>query len=435
MIQSFFINNFKSYKSAQFKLAPLTVLIGANASGKSNAIEALRLMSWISNGNKLSSIKFAVEQSGGPVRGRVSDLARGDLRGFSLGFFGGLTDGLHSTTDYNRFIVSLREEEDELYIVDERVTSVKSIVPLYEVFEPSDTVGHDLKVAYNNFARGGVKPKVRCVDQQPVFIQLESSARFDSGHKKSSQIIPSVCSRIQKWLNGMAFLDPSPGAMRGYGHETDDTLSQDGSNLSGVLYNLCKNPDVKSEVLSLIRALPEQEISDIFFIKTARGEVMLSLVETFGGEKRNFDASLLSDGTLRVLSIATALLSAPEGSVVVVEEIDNGVHPSRAQKLLHAIVDLAERRSLKVVLSTHNPALLDSVPDRSIGEVVFCYRDNENGSSKLTALKDFAKFPSLISRGSLGYLMTEGIIDRFAKAEEDSGRDALKWLQRVRSQS
>ena len=47
MLSSFTIQNFKSYRDATLKLAPLTVLIGANASGKSNAIEGLRLLSWI----------------------------------------------------------------------------------------------------------------------------------------------------------------------------------------------------------------------------------------------------------------------------------------------------------------------------------------------------------------------------------------------------
>ena len=56
---------------------------------------------------------------------------------------------------------------------------------------------------------------------------------------------------------------------------------------------------------------------------------MIELTETFGGTETVFDATLLSDGTLRVLAIAAAVLSAPEGSLVVIEEVDNGVHPSQ----------------------------------------------------------------------------------------------------------
>lgn len=57
VLSSFTIKNFKSYREATLKLAPLTVLIGANASGKSNAIEALRLLSWIAEGKRLGAIR------------------------------------------------------------------------------------------------------------------------------------------------------------------------------------------------------------------------------------------------------------------------------------------------------------------------------------------------------------------------------------------
>lgn len=40
MIERIDISNFKSCKKASLPLAPLTVLVGANASGKSNALEA-----------------------------------------------------------------------------------------------------------------------------------------------------------------------------------------------------------------------------------------------------------------------------------------------------------------------------------------------------------------------------------------------------------
>ena len=126
-------------------------------------------------------------------------------------------------------------------------------------------------------------------------------------------------------------------------------------NLSGVLYNLCQDEDVKDEVLEFIKALPEQDIEEISFVETPRSEVMVSLTETFGGGSRNHDAALLSDGTLRVLGIAAAILSAP-GRLVVIEEIDNGVHPSRAAQLLNQMSRIAKERDLRVLISSHNPA-------------------------------------------------------------------------------
>ena len=164
---------------------------------------------------------------------------------------------------------------------------------------------------------------------------------------------------------------------------------------------------------------------------------MIQLTETFGNQTRDYDASLLSDGTLRVLSIAAAMLSAPAGSLVVIEEIDNGVHPNRARHLLENIRDIAERRGLRVLLSTHNPAMLDALPDSALPDVLFCYRDPQDGSSRVTRLQDVPDYPELIAQDSLGGLVTSGALDRFVKQPRSLDRQALalKWLENVKARS
>lgn len=164
---------------------------------------------------------------------------------------------------------------------------------------------------------------------------------------------------------------------------------------------------------------------------------MIQLTETFGNQTRDYDASLLSDGTLRVLSIAAAMLSASAGSLVVIEEIDNGVHPNRARHLLENIRDIAERRGLRVLLSTHNPAMLDALPDSALPDVLFCYRDPQDGSSRVTRLQDVPDYPELIAQDSLGGLVTSGALDRFVKQPRSLDRQALalKWLENVKARS
>lgn len=196
-------------------------------------------------------------------------------------------------------------------------------------------------VAYNNFARGGKKPQIRCSDQTAVLCQLMSSARFFGGHKKAQKEIPSTTHR-------------------------------------------------------------------------------------------------LSDGTLRILAIASAILSAPEGALVVVEEIDNGVHPSRARQLLDRVSRIAKEHELRVLISSHNPALLDALPDDAAPHVVFCYRNPEDGASRLVRLNDLPDYPELVAQGPVGHLMTQGIIERFVKehpGSEERKRRAHDWLNALRRQT
>lgn len=444
MLTAITLEDFKSYRSARLPLAPLTVLIGANASGKSNAIEAMRLLSWLAQGQKLSAIQYAVQSGDRVVRGTVEDLPfeRGDAFGL-----GAETD----RAEWNRLTMRVQRRADGLHIVAETLTHNGANVPLYTLDQPSGERGTDCGVAYNNFARGK-KPHVTCSDQQAIFTQLTSPATFEAAHKDARARIPPVVQALERWLSDMLFLDPVPARMREYAFPSDKKLQGDGRNLSAVLYNLWgadrdkaieaarENEEPyktqRQAILSFIQSLPEQDIARLSFLEEPRGGVMVQLTETFGGRSRDVDASLLSDGTLRVLSIAAAMLSAPEGSLVVIEEIDNGVHPSRARHLLENIRAIAERRGLRVLLSTHNPAMLDALPDAALPDVLFCYRDPHDGSSRVVRLQDVPDYPELIAQGSLGALVTTGALERFVKQSQTLDRKAraLAWLEAIRQE-
>lgn len=445
MLTAITLEDFKSYRSARLPLAALTVLIGANASGKSNAIEGMRLLSWLAQGQKLSAIQYAIQSGERVVRGMVEDLPfeRGDAFGL-----GAETD----RTEWNRLTMRVQRRADGLHIVAETLTHDGASVPLYTLDQPSAERGTDCGVAYNNFARGGRKPHVTCSDQQAIFTQLTSPATFEAAHKNARARIPPVVQALERWLSDMLFLDPVPARMREYAFPSDKKLQGDGRNLSAVLYNLwgadrdktieaarANEEPYKTQrqaILSFIQSLPEQDIARLSFLEEPRGGVMVQLTETFGGRSRDVDASLLSDGTLRVLSIAAAMLSAPEGSLVVIEEIDNGVHPSRARHLLENIRSIAERRSLRVLLSTHNPAMLDALPDAALPDVLFCYRDPQDGSSRVARLQDVPDYPELIAQGSLGALVTTGALERFVKQPHalDRKARALAWLEAIRQE-
>jgi len=437
MLVTFTFSNFKSFKDAELQLGPLTVLIGANAAGKSNAIEALRLLSWLAQGQKLSSIQYAVNSADRVVRGRIDDLCHRGESEFGLGC---VTDDLR----WNRLSMRISLREGELHISSERIGELTAAVPLYDMDQPSRGLNTDAGVAYNNFARGGNKPHVTVSDQMAVFAQLESAVRFESSHRKAQETIPEVSKRFQSLLSNILFLDPVPARMREYSFTNDKRLLGDGTNLSSVLFRLWgAEPDAQVEpyatqraaILAFIQSLPEQEIAGLSFLDGPRGEVMVQLLETFGGNPAPYDASLLSDGTLRVLAIAAAMLSAQEGSLVVIEEIDNGVHPSRARHLLDSIRTIAERRKLRVLLSTHNPAMLDALPDVAIPDVVFCYRDPDGGASKLIRMHDIPDAPELLIQGPLGHLLTSGALERFVKTHRGSEarkKKAKAWLQSLR---
>lgn len=457
MLTSFHLKNFKSFKQdAVLPLASLTVLIGANAAGKSNALEGLRLLSWLAQGNKLSAIQHAVNQADKVVRGRVPDIFQKGETKFTLGC------SMDAILGANMLDMELELRGDDLHIVAERMGGGIDI-PLYDMDQASKGYSTEARVAYDNFSRGGNKPHIPVSDQMAVFAQLDSPASFHANHKSAQQQIPRACKQYQDVLSNILFLDPAPAKMRDFSFLADKRLGGDGANLSSVLFRLWyggeqaefnyageemkdKSVDIpggisdltadRAEILSFIQSLPEQDIQGLSFLKGPRNDVMVQLVESFGGVRRAYESALLSDGTLRVLAIAAAMLSAPEGSLVVIEEIDNGVHPSRARHLLERIQTVAEQRKLRVLLSTHNPAMLDALPDKAVPDVVFCYRDPVLGDSRLVRLGSLPDAPELLIQDTLGHLMTTGALERFVKTHPGSQarkEKAKAWLASLKA--
>lgn len=427
MFSEFRYENFKSYREAHFPLAPLTLLIGTNASGKSNALEGIRFLSWLSQGRRLDDALRAVQEDDVAIRGTLNTLGYHGADTFSLGC------SMTSTHPWEHFEVTLQVEGKEMRIADETIYGDHSKVPLYEIVQSPGEYGYEVKVAYNNFRQGGIKPQIACSNQRAIITQLDTPSRFNNAD--SRQKIPQIADQFRQALTQILFLDPDPRRMREYSFANETELIGDGRNLSGVLYNLCQAPERKKEILNFIKALPEQDFQDIGFVETPRSEVMVELTESFGARHETWDAPILSDGTLRVLAVGAAVLSAPEGSLIAIEEIDNGVHPSRAGMLLKSIQETAEERNLRVILTSHNPALLDSLPDTSIPHVVCCYRDPEEGDSCLVRLEDLHKYPELVARGPLGRLMTQGIIEQYLHDQSDPEEQRRKdkaWLETVR---
>lgn len=423
MITSIAIQNWKSFREARLSVAPLTLMLGANASGKSNAIEAIRCLSWLAEGRRLSEIVSSVQGDDPLIRGTLENLTRYGEPCFTLGCE---TDD----ADWDRYCIEVQVSPEGLRVTNEEITAPSGGTPLFSVHEPAAEFSHAVEVQYNNFSRGGKKPRIPATDEQSVLSQLTTPARFGA-HGKAQEIIPAVVERFRTALTETLFLDPDPRRMRQYSFIVDNGLKGDGSNLSSVLYELCERRQQKTDVLGFIRELPEQNFRNLTFVRTPRNEVMLQLTESFARRRQTWDAPVLSDGTLRVLAVAAALLSAPEGSLVVIEEIDNGVHPSRAGMLLANIERIATERRLRVLLTSHNPALVDTLPAEATPDIVYCYRDPAEGDSRLVRLEDLPNYPELVARGPLGQLMTKGILERMVKNQPDPAarrKAAEAWL-------
>jgi predicted ATPase len=226
--------------------------------------------------------------------------------------------------------------------------------------------------------------------------------------------------------------DPSPRLMRDYGRIGNNVLLRDGSNLSPVLHALSIGSDEEKVTLrrlvERVRQLPEEPFGEIAFETTRLGDVLFGF--TAEGGQPMLDARLLSDGTLRTLAVLTAIETSEPGSRVVVEEFDNGLHPSRVAMMLAAIIEVATRRTLNVLVTTHSPTALDSLGPDQLPNVQVCHWNAARHAAKLTPLSELPRVDELLERGRLGDLVTRRVLESYLLPVSDAERQeqAKKWL-------
>jgi hypothetical protein len=285
-----------------------------------------------------------------------------------------------------------------------------------------------LRVRYDNFARGKNKPRATIAADRSLFSQYEA---FASGEKlaPARELIQGARSFVQA-----AFVfDPLPKGMRQYDRIGNRVLARHGGNISPVLYALhtgtTNDKAALARILASIKQLPEEPYESFAFVTTELGDVMVGLREREGGPI--IDARVLSDGTLRCLAVLTAVETVKPGSYLVVEELDNGLHPSRTGVLIQALWEACKRRKLRALCTTHNPATLDALTREQLERVVVAFLDKAQGASRLVPLLKLPRADILLERGHLGDLVTRRVLEQhlLPDMEERARDDAEAWLR------
>lgn len=163
-------------------------------------------------------------------------------------------------------------------------------------------------------------------------------------------------------------------------------LRPDGSNVASVLQRIeHRSPETLARIGDLLAAALPHAVD----VKPVRYGHRLSIEfvqEWGGGQQVTFNASSMSDGTLRALGILTAVFQEPLPSLLVIEEPEATVHPG-ALGLILDLLQFASDRT-QVVVTTHSPELLSAkwIEDRHLRIVSW-----EDGSTYISPIADGAR--------------------------------------------
>lgn len=396
------IRGYKSIAFCDVVLQPLTILVGRNAAGKSNFLDALAFLrdvmalgageavkrrgGWSSvaarNPNK-PSIEIEVEATyicGRPV-GRLQVDDSSDEQPPNL-------EGRHFTARYAVEIVSgsnapaaIRRET--LDIVDDATSEIGGFdsqpylpPPKSEkengggpIFGSGANVVHSKRgPAWSNIARlvfNGIAPQrtdfclLSVIGRQP-FLELSEGLRYMGFYN----FHPNAIRTYQK---------PNPGWL----------LEKDGSNLASVIEGL---KEIEPQFVERVRDYLGNIAEEVVNFDTIRYGESETVQFTVRSEQENlaFDAASMSDGTLRALAslMAAFQIHLPFGpSVVGIEEPETALHPAALRALVDALDDATQRT--QILLTTHSADIL-SGRDVNPGQVLVVR--NRAGKTQITPL-------------------------------------------------
>ncbi len=359
MLTTLVPESWKSFGSSEptrrtVRLSPVTLLVGPNGSGKSNVLDALRFLQGAARTMVLSDVLRGAK-AWSPIRGHLAEAARRGTSRFSIASTWAL--GQQVTT--HRINVSIGKD---------------ALIEREELVD----------------ARG---QRLAALSRPGSGLSLLGGSDADVAEIKSA-------------LSSSVFLDVRPEAMRDYRPEGSE-LGTSGENISPVLSRF--SADLLQDVVDWLSELCAPAVEAIDFDRTKLGEVMMFVVER-GGER--VSARSMSDGTLRFLGLIVALLTCEEGSLVVIEEPDVGLHPSRIRLLAELFEDVAARRKVQVLATTHSPGLLAHLSAEALGAVVAFARDPVSGETVCSELRSLAHFETLRDAEHLDHLISTGWLER-----------------------
>jgi predicted ATPase len=402
MIRYLKLERFKNFQEATLPMGPFTVLVGTNASGKSNLRDAFRVVHGLSRGYTIAETLGEKWIEGGVLQWRG---IRGGAREAAF-------HGAQSLALELGFTIQMEELlQEAVYRIEINVGS--AIAPPHVQVEQLSVSGqeHPIYTARRErnllddagslelILEGDAGPMSFYPDDGPALRRIVWDPDFHWPEVKQ------YARATVQALESMRFLDLSPEAMRIPSLPGQTILGDRGENLSSVLQAICQNESTRSGLVEWIRALTPLDVVDFEFVPDQIGRLLVTLVEQGG---RRVSAYSASDGTLRFLAIIAALLGPHPASFYFFEELENGIHPTR----LHLLTSLIERKvsqgSIQVVASSHSPQLLGMLDPESLEHASLTYRLEGSPGARIRRILDIPEASRVIREQAPASLHASG---------------------------
>ena len=372
------ISNYRNFDDLSVRLNDFNLLVGANASGKSNFVQAFQFLRDIAN----HGLEDAISRQGGIEYLRNIKIAesrpllfhvvmRGDMKWLLFPF------------DHDNF-VTIHEIDYEFsffengsgYAVDrDRMTLTYS----------SEGVAAKFSVSFfNRDGELGVESTNPAVEPALFFagvpIFLESPGAEEKTLLIESPLVALYVQPALDWLSKIGIYDFDPKLpKRATPISGPSELEIDGSNLAIVLNKILSDEESKRGFLNLSQdLLPFLHGVDVE--KVADKSIFFKLQEKYA-EKAGLPAFLIADGTINMMALIIALYFQQK-RLSIIEEPERNIHPHLISKVMTMFREASEKK--QIIATTHNPEM---VKQADLEHILLVKRD-EQGFSKITKPAD-----------------------------------------------
>lgn len=389
LIRQVQIRNYKSISQLIVNLENFNALVGRNGTGKSNFIEALEFV----KNCLFYSIEgaFMMKRGIGAVRRRSA----GHPTDIEISL---IIDFPNNASAYYSFKIAAKFGKE--FTVSHEKCKVRGFFREKE---------HEFETKDGEFIKGitGIRPKVSSdrlmlyaasalEEYRPVFDFL-TSMRFYS-------INPDALGEIQK-----------PG-------REDIYLNRDGSNAVSILKHLQKDEQLSWRYDRICNLLSKvvQGLEKVESHAVGQLEVIQFRQDVGTKHPWIFEASNMSDGTLRILGLLLAIYQPGDISVIAIEEPEATVHPGITELLIEVLMAASNDR--QIIITTHSPDILD-------------YKYLQDSQIKLVTMKDFKTIITPLSPSNRqairDHLYTAGELLRMDELTPDieAAKNASKQLK------
>jgi|GEM_PF-1729713 len=456
MIKELKIKNFRSILNSSVKLEHLNVIVGANATGKSNLIKAIDFISDMAE----SGLQEAIYKRGGineilpkqhknvydqeividlefelePPKNWNERKLPSLLVNYSIGFIKTKRASLKIVNEslkaksillLSKYLeLDLDDNKEKLFDIDKVIFDEyhKSEIEFYRDSRQNIQFNLNFKLnkennylflswlGFRDFFRINEKPLTVAASKK-IIKQLISIQK--SGFKKSELPILSTNraifgfnSHFRKIINEVQSYGRYDLLINELRQEqsisSEATVSITGDNLPSVIKKFIKNNKKGWQRVLTTMSNISPYFANVYSESLRAGKEYLVFKEVFAG--RNIEAWESSDGTLRALAILISIETHRNGSTVLIEEPEHGLHPWAIKELMSHIRTVLEERNLQVIITTHSQQVLENIRKE---ELLITERDEEG--TKYSSVDQIIPNAE-ISMGEVGELWTRGLL-------------------------